>query len=107
MNLLHNSKAALHKAACLAVKVAHKVARKRPLLWPVWQTLPVAGLDVLHTQQVLYNLRRALPEGEEVWVFARCESTQPAAGALHRLLYRLCWSTLSMCISHAVCPVCC
>lgn len=105
MNLLHNSKAAVHKAASVAVKVAHKAARKRPLLWPVWQTLPVAGLDVSHTQAVLYNLRRALPEGEEVCLGVRlCVLTQPVCCIV---CSRVCAGQRSGGISRLLCAMCC
>lgn len=64
MQLIHNSKAAVHKAAAVTARLVKIAARKRPLLWPVWQTLPVAGLDVPAAQSVLYTLRRGLPEEE-------------------------------------------
>lgn len=60
MHLLHSSKAAVHKAASVAARLVKVASRKRTLLWPVWQTLPVAGLDGPTAQAVLYSLRQAL-----------------------------------------------
>lgn len=36
----------------------------RPLPWPVYQSLPVAGLGVLDTQAALYTLRTSLDTDE-------------------------------------------
>jgi hypothetical protein len=66
MHLLHNSKAVVHEAAALTARAVKAAARKRPLLWPTWQTLPVAGLDVPVAQSVLYSLRKTLAGDEEV-----------------------------------------
>jgi hypothetical protein len=60
MHLVHNSKTAVVKVGGLAARLVKLAARKRPLLWPVWQTLPVAGLDGPAAQAVLYSLRQGL-----------------------------------------------
>lgn len=61
MHLIDNSKAAVQKAAAVAVRVAKVASRRRPLLWPTWQSLPVSGIDAPAAQSVLYALRRGLP----------------------------------------------
>ncbi|KIY93755.1 hypothetical protein MNEG_14208, partial [Monoraphidium neglectum] len=45
-------------AAAGALRVLRRAARKgRPLVWPVEQSLPVAGLDTLAAQSIHYTLR--------------------------------------------------
>lgn len=76
MHLIDNSKAAVQKAAAVAVRVAKVASRRRPLLWPAWQSLPVAGIDAPAAQSVLYALRRGLP-GDDV---SSCVSWQQPGG---------------------------
>jgi hypothetical protein len=39
-----------------------RLALKSPLIWGSEQSLPVAGLDALNGQSVLYSLRKSLSE---------------------------------------------
>lgn len=39
-------------------------ARKRAAIWPVEQSLPVAGIDILTAQSVLFLLRQSLTTDE-------------------------------------------
>lgn len=56
----------LHASSSLLLKSVDRLQplKKTPslLIWPVWQSLPVAGLDALSGQSVLYTLRSCLAE---------------------------------------------
>lgn len=62
MDLVHSGQAALTRLIHTTIKCCSTVANSTSFLWPLYQALPVAGLDVLTAQTVLYStLRTSLP----------------------------------------------
>lgn len=57
MHLASAATSALHGTLHGALRVLGRAAHKRPMLWPIEQSLPVAGLDPLAAQGIHYTLR--------------------------------------------------
>jgi len=57
MELAHAVGSTLHTTLRVPLRVLARAARKRPLLWPVEASLPVAGIDAAAAQGIHYTLR--------------------------------------------------
>lgn len=81
MELVHSGHAALAKLISATAKWTDTAARSRPLVWPTYNSLPVAGLDVLTAQTVLYTLKTSLPTDQVQLLTIILSVNRPTLGA--------------------------